>query len=201
MGAAGAERPVSHRGKAGRDDQQADGAGSAQYYYGTQTRPAGSEAPAGESERISMQSRRTGKKDVSQPCDPVLWSASHPAVRAAAARRAFQVEATGRQHVVRRQTCALVGPRLRVRDRAFSESQFRVKNERCNINILIRTVYPHYKRNHVPGDARTSSNWHSNSQELRSLRLFRMQRKKEMIYYSQLVRTGNRHERICSYFQ
>ena len=62
MGAAGAERPVSHRGKAGRDDQHADGAGSAQYYYGTQTRPAGSEAPAGESEKISMQSRRTGTK-------------------------------------------------------------------------------------------------------------------------------------------
>ena len=27
------------------------------------------------------------------------------------------------------------------------------------------TVYPHYERNHVPGDARTESNWHSNSQE------------------------------------
>jgi hypothetical protein len=181
--------------------QRADRAGPAQYYSGPQTRPAGSVVPAEDSERIAMPSRCTGTKDASPPCDPVLLFASQPAALAAAARKAFQVQATGRQHVVRRQTCALVGPRLRVRDRAFSESQFRVKNERCNINILIRTVYPHYKRNHVPGDARTSSNWHSNSQELRSLRLFRMQRKKEMIYYSQLVRTGNRHERICSYFQ
>ena len=165
MGAAGAERPVSHRGKAGRDDQHADGAGSAQYYYGTQTRPAGSEAPAGDSEKSSMQSHRTGKKDVSQPCDPVLWSASHPAVRAAAARRAFQVEATGRQHVVRRQTCALVGPRLRDRELSGNRIQSRDKSERCNLTILIRTVYPHYERNHVPGDARTASNWHSKSQE------------------------------------
>ncbi len=46
MGAGGAERPVSHHGKAGRDAQRARAyrAGPAQYYSGPQTRPAGSVA-------------------------------------------------------------------------------------------------------------------------------------------------------------
>jgi hypothetical protein len=68
-GARAAERPVtvSHRGKAGRDAQQAVSAGPAQYYSGPQTQPAGSVAPAGDSERIAMQSRRAVTKDVSQP--------------------------------------------------------------------------------------------------------------------------------------
>ena len=107
------------------------------------TDPAGSVALAGDSERpkFAMQTRRTGTKDVLQTCDPVLLSASHSAARAAVARRSFQVEATGRQHVVRRPTCALAGPRLR--DRALSGNLIhsRVKNESCNLNMLIRTRY------------------------------------------------------------
>jgi hypothetical protein len=98
VGAGDAERPVSHRGTTGRDAQRSDRAGPAKYYPEPQTRSAGSVAPAGDSERIAMQSRRTGT------CDPVLLSASHSAARAAAARRAFQVEATGRQHVPGSQT-------------------------------------------------------------------------------------------------
>ena len=135
VGAGDAERPVSHRGTAGRDAQRSDRAGPAKYYSGPQTRPAGSVAPAGDSERIAMQSRRTGT------CDPVLLSASHSAARAAVARRSFQVEATGRQNVVRRPTCALAGPRLR--DRALSGNLIhsRVKNESCNLNMLIRSRY------------------------------------------------------------
>jgi hypothetical protein len=141
VGAGDAERPVSHRGTAGRDAQRSDRAGPAKYYSGPQTRPAGSVAPAGDSERIAMQSRRTGT------CDPVLLSASHSAARAAVARRSFQVEATGRQHVVRRPTCALAGPRLC--DRAFSGKlvhskqnlQKRVAAECRKLMDLIRTRY------------------------------------------------------------
>jgi hypothetical protein len=80
-------------------------------------------------------------------------------------RRALQVEATGWQHVVRRQTSALAGPSLRDRELSGNLMQSRVKNERCNLNILNPRVYPHYKRNHVPCDARTSSYSLCNSQE------------------------------------
>jgi hypothetical protein len=139
VGAGDAERPVSHRGTAGRDAQRSDRAGPAKYYSGPQTRPC--------ARRVIRRGLRcspaagTSTKDVSQTCDPVLLSASHSAARAAAARRAFQVEATGRQHVVRRQTCALAGPRHR--DRALSGNLIhsRVKNESCNLNMLIRTRY------------------------------------------------------------
>ena len=152
VGAGDAERPVSHRGTTGRDAQRSDRAGPAKYYPEPQTRSAGSVAPAGDSERIAMQSRRTGT------CDPVLLSASHSAARAAAARRAFQVEATGRQHVVRRQTCALA---CIIREIHPLPSQKReLQPQYVDPNI----VFPHSRRNHVPGNACTSSNRHCDRQ-------------------------------------